>query len=150
MRGTLGRFLKAINNYQMDMIQLKKLEGSKEIFPSTKKADKKITKLTFKPTDEERALVEQMSSVGIPQESIGLVIRDGIDDKTLRKHFRRELDTAAIRANAAVAGALYKSALEGGTQAAIWWTKTRMKWSDKQEIEHSGNAVWTIQNIYEA
>ena len=48
------------------------------------------------------------------------------------------------------AGALYKSALEGSTQAAIWWTKTRMKWSDKQEIEHSGNAVWTIQNIYEA
>ena len=92
----------------------------------------------------------QMSSVGIPQESICLVIRDGIDDKTLRKHFRRELDTAAIRANAAVAGALYKPALEGSTQAAIWWTKTRMKWSDKQEIEHSGNAVWTIQNIYEA
>ena len=125
-------------------------KNSREIFPTTKRADKKITKPTFKPTDEERALVEQMSSVGIPQESICLVIRDGIDDKTLRKHFRRELDTAAIRANAAVAGALYKSALEGSTQAAIWWTKTRMKWSDKQEIEHSGNAVWTIQNIYEA
>jgi hypothetical protein len=80
------------------------------MFPTTKKADKKITKPTFKPTDEERALVEQMSSVGIPQESICLVISDGIDDKTLRKHFRRELDTTAIRANAAVAGALYKSA----------------------------------------
>jgi hypothetical protein len=65
MRGMLGRFLKAINNYQMDIIQLKKLEGSKEIFPITKKADKKITKPTFKPTDEERALVEQMSSVSI-------------------------------------------------------------------------------------
>ena len=98
----LGRFLKAINNYQMDMIQLKKLENSREIFPTTKRADKKITKPTFTPTNEERALVEQMSSVGIPQESICLVIRDGIDDKTLRKHFRRELDTAAIRANAAV------------------------------------------------
>ena len=90
-----------------------------------------------------------MSSVGIPQESICLVIRDGIDDKTLRKHFRRELDTAAIRANAEVGWALYQSALGGSTQAAIWWTKTRMKWSDKQEIEHSGNTVWTIQNIYE-
>ena len=55
-----------------------------------------------------------------------------------------------IKANAAVAGALYKSALEGNTQAAIWWTKTRMKWSEKQEIQHSGDAVWTIQNIYEA
>ena len=49
-----------------------------------------------------------------------------------------------------VGALLYKSALEGSTQAAIWWTKTRMKWSDKQEIQHSGNTVWTIQNIYEA
>ena len=125
-------------------------KNSKKIFPTSKKAAKKITKPTFKPTADERALVEQMSSVGIPQESICLVIRDGIDDKTLRKHFRRELDTAAIRANAAVAGALYKSALEGSTQAAIWWTKTRMKGSGKPQIEHSGDALLTIQNIYVA
>ena len=52
----------------------------------------------FKPTEEERKLVEQMCSVGIPQESICLVVRDGIDDKTLRKHFRRELDTAKVKA----------------------------------------------------
>ena len=42
----------------------------------------------FKPTDDERVLVGQMSSVGIPQESISLVIRNGIDDKTLRKVIR--------------------------------------------------------------
>ena len=45
---------------------------------------KKVTKPTFKPTDEERKLVEQMSAVGIPQSNIAMVIRDGIDDKTLR------------------------------------------------------------------
>jgi hypothetical protein len=37
---------------------------------------------------------------------------------------------SAYRTNGAVAGAL-KSALEGSTQAAIWWAKTRMKWSEK-------------------
>ena len=42
----------------------------------------------YLPTAEERALVEQMSSVGIAQEPICLVIRDGVDDKTLRRHFR--------------------------------------------------------------
>ena len=42
----------------------------------------------FKPTEEERKLVEQMGAVGIPQESICLVVRDGIDDKTLRKAFQ--------------------------------------------------------------
>jgi hypothetical protein len=48
----------------------------------------------FEPTDDERKTVELMCAVGIPHEGIAVVIRDGIDDKTLRKHFRRELDTA--------------------------------------------------------
>ena len=61
----------------------------------------------FKPTEEERKLVEQMGAVGIPQESICLVVRDGIDDKTLRKHFRRELDTSKIKANAKVGNNLW-------------------------------------------
>jgi|TARA_R110000824_G_scaffold176432_1_gene355387 hypothetical protein len=103
----------------------------------------------FKPSDAERKIVELMTACGIPQESQCLVIRDGIDDKTLRKHFRRELDTGAIKANTKVAGTLYNKAMGGDTTALIWWTKTRMKWSEKQEIEHSGDAVWTIKNVYE-
>ena len=103
----------------------------------------------FKPTAAERKLVEQMAAVGIPQESQCLVVRDGIDEKTLRKHFRRELDTAATKANAKVAGTLFSKAMGGDTTALIWWTKTRMKWSERQEIEHSGDAVWTIKNVYE-
>lgn len=110
---------------------------------------KRITCPSFEPTDEERKLVEQMTSCGIPQESQCLVIRDGIDDKTLRKHFRRELDTAATKANTAVAGTLFTKAMSGDTTALIWWTKTRMKWSERQEIEHTGDPVWVINNIYE-
>lgn len=93
----------------------------------------------FKPTDEERKLVEQMSAVGIPQESICLVIRDGIDDKTLRKHFRRELDTAAVKANAKIGGTLYNKAINGDTTAAIWWSKSRMGWKETQGQEYSGS-----------
>jgi hypothetical protein len=103
----------------------------------------------FKPTAAERKLVEQMAAVGIPQESQCLVVRDGIDEKTLRKHFRRELDTAATKANAKVAGTLFSKAMGGDTTALIWWTKTRMKWSERQEVEHTGDAVWTIKNVYE-
>ena len=103
----------------------------------------------FKPTAAERKLVEQMTACGIPQESQCLVVRDGIDEKTLRKHFRRELDTAATKANAKVAGTLFSKAMGGDTTALIWWTKTRMKWSERQEIEHTGDPVWTINNIYE-
>jgi hypothetical protein len=39
--------------------------------------------------------------------------------------------------------------MSGDTTALIWWTKTRMKWSEKQEVEHTGDAVWTIKNVYE-
>lgn len=91
---------------------------------------RKVGKPLFKPTDDERKLVEQMSAVGIPHESIALIVRDGIDDKTLRKHFRRELDTAAIKANAKVGGTLFNKAMAGDTTAAIWWSKTRMGWKE--------------------
>ena len=110
---------------------------------------KKAGQPACKPTDDERKLVEQMTACGIPQESQCLVIRNGIDDKTLRKHFRNELDTAATKANTKVAGTLFNKAMGGDTTALIWWTKTRMKWSEKQEGEHTGDAVWTIKNVYE-
>ena len=86
-----------------------------------------------------------MSAVGIPQDSIARCIRDkGIDVKTLRKHFREELDTAATKANAMVGGNLYNKAVGGDTTAMIWWTKTRMKWSDTTNVEHSGNMQMNV------
>ena len=94
------------------------------------------TKPPFKPTDEQRKLVEQMSAVGIPHESIALVLE--IDPKTLRKHFKSELDTAAIKANAKIGGTLYNKAMSGDTTVAIWWSKALMRWSERQEFEHSG------------
>ena len=102
---------------------------------------------TFKPTDDERKLVEQMTACGIPQESQCLVIRDGIDDKTLRKHFRRELDTAATKANVKVAGTLFNKAMGGDTTAMIWWSKTRMGWKEtvKNENENSGSMTVNIK-----
>jgi hypothetical protein len=92
----------------------------------------------FEPTDDERNLVEQMTAVGIPQESIALVIRDGIDDKTLRKHFRRELDTAKIKANAKIGGTLFNKAMGGDTTAAIFWAKTQMGWKETSAHEFTG------------
>ncbi len=97
--------------------------------------------LEFVPTDEERTMVEKMASVGITQTEISKVVGDGIDDKTLRKHFRKELDTAKIKANAAVGLTLYNKALNGDTAALIWYSKAQMGWREKShlEIEHSGD-----------
>lgn len=77
-----------------------------------------------------------MCAVGIPHEGIALVIRDGIDDKTLRKHFRRELDTASIKANAKVGGAMFNKAIGGDTAAGKWWTAARMGWKERSVTEH--------------
>jgi hypothetical protein len=110
---------------------------------------KKAGQPKFKPTEEERKLVGQMCAVGIPQESICLVVRDGIDDKTLRKHFRRELDTSKIIANTRVAGSLYNKAINGDTGASAFWLKTQCGWTEKSqiELEHKGNVILELQII---
>ena len=92
----------------------------------------------FEPTDDERKLVGQMCAVGIPQEQICRVVRDGIDDKTLRKHFRKELDTAKVKANAEIGGVLFNKAINGDTTAAIFWAKTQMGWRELTSLELSG------------
>jgi hypothetical protein len=89
----------------------------------------------FEPSAEQRAKVDGMAACGIPQAQMALVI--GIDEDTLRKHFRHELDTAAPLANFAVGKTLFAKAVGGDVTAAIWWSKTRMGWKEKQEIAHT-------------
>jgi len=95
----------------------------------------------FVPTKEQRDNVEALAGYGIAHEEIcRLVInpRTGrpIDDKTLRRHFRSELGTGYVKANAKVVQSLYAQATGGNVTAAIWWTKARMGWAER--VEHSG------------
>ena len=89
------------------------------------------------PTKESRKSVKAMSAYGIPQDDISIAV--GITGKTLRKHYRDEIRGGAIRANAAVAGALYKQAIGGNVTAQIFWTKARMGWSDRGPQSHEGD-----------
>lgn len=86
------------------------------------------------PTDESRRLVESSSGLGLPHESIAVLV--GIDDKTLRKHYRQELDMGKAKANGQIAKTLFSKATAGDTTALIWWTKTQMRWAEtvKQEV----------------
>ena len=78
----------------------------------------------FEPTEQDRAAVKLLAAVGTPHESIAKKI--GIrSPKTLRRHFRDELDLAAIEANANVGGALYNSAVGGNTEAQKFWLTHR-------------------------
>lgn len=91
------------------------------------------------PTPEQRKQVDAMAAYGVPEHAIASVL--GMDPKTLRKHFRKELDTAHVKANSAVAQSLYKKATSDGPQsvtAAIFWLKTRAGWKEIVVNEHTG------------
>ena len=82
----------------------------------------------FKPTDELRAKVRQLSAMGLPQDDIARLIE--CSPKTLRKHFRRELNLGNAEVNAMVAGFLFQSAKTGNVAAQIFWLKTRARWKE--------------------
>ena len=85
---------------------------------------------SHEPTTETRSNVKALASVGTTQEHIAIYL--GIDVKTLRKHYRRELDTSLIIANSNVAKSLYKNANDGNVTAQIFWLKTKGGWSERK------------------
>lgn len=88
-----------------------------------------LPRIAHKPTDDTRKSVKAMAAYGIPHLDISTAV--GITTKTLRKHYRAELDVGHINANAQVVGSLFKLAIGGNVTAAIFWTKARMGWSDR-------------------
>ena len=95
-----------------------------------------IPQQAHKPTNESRKTVESTSGLGLPHEQIALLV--GIDDKTLRKYYREELDLGKAKANGQIAKTLYSKAVGGDTTSLIWWTKTQMKWAETQKHELTG------------
>lgn len=77
-----------------------------------------------KPTDKDRAIAQLGAAVGMPHEEIAKNI--GISAKTLREHYRDELDTGKAKANMMVAGKLYQACKDGNIAAIIFWCKTQM------------------------
>ena len=89
----------------------------------------------FKPTDDHRRMVKSMAAMGIPHEQIAIKI--GIrSPKTLRTHFREELDSGATEANYKVAQTLFQMATSGQCPAAtIFWSKTRNRFRERDPDE---------------
>ena len=95
--------------------------------------EKKIGRPEYEPTDENRLCVREMARVGIKQARIAECI--GVSEKTLRKHFRYELDNASAEANTEVANKLFELAMGGNVSACIFWAKTRLGWRENIGIE---------------
>jgi hypothetical protein len=92
----------------------------------------------FEPTDAERKQVEALSGYGLPIDQIAVLVRDGIHVETLRKHFATELVSGKAKANGQVGKTLFQKVMAGDTTAAIWWSKTQMRWAETQKHELTG------------
>jgi hypothetical protein len=87
----------------------------------------------FVVTDAVRERVRTLAGLGVPQVDIARIIRG--DPKTLRKHFRDELDRGVAEANAVIAGALFTAAKGGNVPAQKFWLKTRGHWHERNVSE---------------
>lgn len=72
-------------------------------------------KRAFQPTEEQRKSVKVLVSLGIPERAICAIVRDRrdrpIDEKTLRHHFKKEIETGATELNTQVGSFLVATIL---------------------------------------
>lgn len=92
------------------------------------------------PSPEQSRQVLLMTGMGILQVEIARWL--SIDLKTLRKRYRRELDTGATEANLRVAQSLFQMATkERVPAAAIFWLKARADWKDGSGVAINNTQV---------
>jgi hypothetical protein len=119
----------------------KKQKLEKPVLKNTKShggARENAGRMAFEPTEQERKQVEAFSGYGLPLEQIAVLVREGISVETLTKHFERELVSGKAKANTGVGRTLHQKAMAGDTTAAIWWSKTQMRWKETQQHELTG------------
>ena len=94
-------------------------------------------------------MARAMAGLGLPQDQIALLLE--IDPKTLRKHFRDDLDRGMAEANVKVGQSLFNMATQGNNvAAAIFWMKARAGWREKHEVVVEPGTGWFIQGEPEA
>lgn len=82
------------------------------------------------PSNMSRRLVELLAARAVPQTQICRVLN--LDQKTLRKHYRRELDRGAAKLEAALVLHLFRLAAGKGAlalRAIIFLLEARFGWS---------------------
>lgn len=100
----------------------------------------------FVPTQEQRAAVAAMTATFCSHKLIATQL--AIDEKTLRKHFAVELDTAVDRATATVVGRLYEHTKKYPL-ACFFWLQNRdaENWQDKRNLNLKHEAGGSFADI---
>ena len=102
------------------------------------------------PTEEKRLLVETLTGFGVMQTDIADIL--DISASTLNAHYKEQLTLGAHKANMAVVNNLFRIATDprGGNasvNAAVWWTKARMNWSETRKEAISADVRSVTANV---
>jgi hypothetical protein len=94
----------------------------------------------YEPTADQRALVENASAFGLRQSEIAAQLK--IDEKTLRKHFREELDGGKFKLDLLVGSAFVKALKSDDERirldAVKFYMARRMGWKETVRQENTG------------
>lgn len=95
--------------------------------------------------DEDTAKrVKAMAINATPHKVIAKIIR--CTDKTLRKHYRAELDQGLIEANMLVMNSLFKNAtIHNNVAAQKFWLERRAGWIETTVVENVGKDSGSIK-----
>lgn len=114
----------------------------------------------FEPTPEQRGFVESLTGYGMKQAEIARLVinpttQKPIDAKTLREHFRAELDVGQTKVFAKVAESIVIQAIGAPAvydkdknlirkeqprvpSAAFFFAKCQMRWKETEHVELTG------------
>ena len=82
--------------------------------------------------DVDREMVRKLARIGTPHEQIGMVLEINVD--TLKKYYKRILDTEKIVAIANLGDNCYQKALAGDQKREQFYLNTQGGWAAHQEI----------------
>ena len=101
-----------------------------------------MSNIPHEPTQMSREVVTALVLVGSSQKQIGDILN--IDEKTLAKYYRHELDNSLATALAKVGKVAFQKALDGDTKMVEFILKCRGRWAYHREEEEKKSTTDTL------
>lgn len=105
---------------------------------------KRIGRPPYEPTELDKKRVRIMAAAGIGSRKMAEALGVGVN--TLYKHYKKDIQTAAVDLNSQVVANLFNQTKDSAA-AAIFWCKTRLGWREHNQ-ESEGDSGSTVINLH--